>query len=609
MIARPQPARWMRLLAVGDDLPEALVTLATHSPVEPEGLPGESQPILTPELSNRLQRFDALAQTYRVWWPQPEKNSPKTITPPAFAVPPLAVLDEALATLDAWQANAQSLIQRYQESRAQEAELGVLVELATALGDGPLRLDYLALEAVDSLGLAKGLFVLPVEAPPVKMGPGVLARIVAGVDHRFLLVVAPREAMVGVNEAVAGVNGRPLTLLVDLHGRGRELLPMLQQQLSGCRETIQLIKQELGALGQKHKVAYHIRQVERLQWFFSAIKTVGAGEALSRLGGWVAPGTCEATINRQLSKTGVRALATVSDQGPGTPPMVLVNPWWAQPFEFFPRLLGTPGSTDVDPSRLLAVVAPLLFGFMFGDVGQGLVVAGVGYALRRKLAMAWLLMMGGISAVFFGWMFGSFFCAETIIPPLWLHPTAHPMTVLGVPLVLGVFLILCGLGFKAVGAYWDGHGHHWLYHEGGVIPIYLGLLLAFFDASGWILVLLGMSWFVIGNALESPWVVPGRLAHLLETLMQLGVNTLSFARVGAFALAHAGLSQAVMTLAGLTDGALAGFMILVFGNLLILLLEGLVVSVQTTRLILFEFFVRFMQGDGRAFRPLPPPPE
>ena len=90
--------------------------------------------------------------------------------------------------------------------------------------------------------------------------------------------------------------------------------------------------------------------------------------------------------------------------------------------------------------------------------------------------------------------------------------------------------------------------------------------------------------------------------------MQLAVNTLSFARVGAFALAHAGLSQAVVTLAGLTDHAWAAFLVLLLGNLLVIVLEGLVVSVQTTRLILFEFFIRFLKGEGRPFRPLVPPP-
>jgi V/A-type H+-transporting ATPase subunit I len=86
------------------------------------------------------------------------------------------------------------------------------------------------------------------------------------------------------------------------------------------------------------------------------------------------------------------------------------------------------------------------------------------------------------------------------------------------------------------------------------------------------------------------------------------VNTLSFARVGAFALAHAALSAAVTSMADSVGSLPIALSIMVLGNLLIILLEGLVASVQTTRLVLFEFFNRFLRGTGRVFRPLPPPP-
>ena len=90
--------------------------------------------------------------------------------------------------------------------------------------------------------------------------------------------------------------------------------------------------------------------------------------------------------------------------------------------------------------------------------------------------------------------------------------------------------------------------------------------------------------------------------------MQILINTLSFARVGAFALAHAGLASAVVALAQASNNALVGAIVLVLGNGLILIVEGLVVSIQTTRLVLFEFFTRFFRPEGREFRPLAAPP-
>jgi V/A-type H+/Na+-transporting ATPase subunit I len=83
------------------------------------------------------------------------------------------------------------------------------------------------------------------------------------------------------------------------------------------------------------------------------------------------------------------------------------------------------------------------------------------------------------------------------------------------------------------------------------------------------------------------------------------VNTLSFVRVGAFALAHAGLSTAVVGIADASGPAY--WPVLLIGNVAIIALEGLVVGIQTTRLILFEFFIRFLTAQGRPFEPLSPP--
>ncbi|MEP6884825.1 MAG: ATPase, partial [Gammaproteobacteria bacterium] len=97
------------------------------------------------------------------------------------------------------------------------------------------------------------------------------------------------------------------------------------------------------------------------------------------------------------------------------------------------------------------------------------------------------------------------------------------------------------------------------------------------------------------------------LGEALETLLQLFVNTLSFVRVGAFALAHAGLAAAVFALAGGISARPIALLALALGNALLIVIEGLVVGIQTTRLVLFEFFIRFLRGSGRPFLPLHSP--
>jgi V/A-type H+-transporting ATPase subunit I len=98
----------------------------------------------------------------------------------------------------------------------------------------------------------------------------------------------------------------------------------------------------------------------------------------------------------------------------------------------------------------------------------------------------------------------------------------------------------------------------------------------------------------------------GAAGEFVEETLRLLVNTVSFARVGAFALAHAGLSVAVFEMATVS-GRYGYWIVLAVGNVVIIALEGLVVGIQTTRLLLFEFFVRFLTGAGREFKPLLPP--
>jgi V/A-type H+-transporting ATPase subunit I len=122
----------------------------------------------------------------------------------------------------------------------------------------------------------------------------------------------------------------------------------------------------------------------------------------------------------------------------------------------------------------------------------------------------------------------------------------------------------------------------------------------------------GLGWYLIGSAVFAPAKkrlngVAAAAGESLETLLQLAINTISFVRVGAFALAHAGLGSAVAGLAAATGSRPTAWLVLAAGNAMIIAIEGLVVGIQTTRLVLFEFFIRFLQGSGRTFRPLATP--
>jgi len=223
-----------------------------------------------------------------------------------------------------------------------------------------------------------------------------------------------------------------------------------------------------------------------------------------------------------------------------------------------------------------------------------------------------LLIPGGVAAVAFGFAFGSVFGRDDLVEPLWLRPIDHPLTLLRISLVFGTCVIVVGLLLEAAQYFWSGHGRVWWLSRAGFALCYLALVGVTFGQP-WVWALpAGLMWCWIGAAAAAPagqrWRQMGSaLGGSLETLLQLIVNTISFVRVGAFALAHAGLAAAIGGVAGAVPSRPLALAVLAVGNVIVIALEGLVVGIQTTRLILFEFFIRFLKAAGRPFRPLPVP--
>ena len=90
--------------------------------------------------------------------------------------------------------------------------------------------------------------------------------------------------------------------------------------------------------------------------------------------------------------------------------------------------------------------------------------------------------------------------------------------------------------------------------------------------------------------------------ELFETLLSYFSNTISFIRIGAFAVSHAAIMEVVLMLAGAEEGN-PNWIVIVLGNLFVCGLEGLIVGIQVLRLEYYEMFSRFYKGTGRAFQP------
>ncbi len=597
---RPVPARWFEVLVAHDDAARALEALAATGAVELELHEGPRSTAPRTELRALLERYGELAARYRRYWPAPAGGV-------AASGSARAVFGQALAGIEHWRTEAEPAIRALQDLEQEREELAMWRELFTRFRGSEL--EFGLLRRADGL-LARRLYVFPagtVFAVPRE----VLARHFPLKDQACVLVLGPAEAVAALDRQAAALKGRRSGLGVPawLAPRAADNLARVDERRRAVEAEAGGRRSELAALAERHALAARLAEIERLRWFAVEVHVLPGSEYFAWLTGWTSD-LRGRTLAGALEAAGVHSLLRFPAPPPGAEaPLILSNPWWARPFELFARAIGVPARAEVDPSPILAVVVPLLFGYMFGDVGQGLVLVAAGLLLRRRFPFARLLIAGGGAAVVFGFLYGSLFTLERLIPALWLPPLSQPLTVLGMPLILGAALLALGLMLAGVEARWRGEFGRWARTEAGMLCAYLGVLAGILDARGFALAAAGLVWTVAGHAWQAGQLsgLLAGLAAAVEGMFQLGINTLSFARVGAFALAHAGLSSAVATLAQAADAVAVGAVVLVLGNVLIIALEGLVVSIQTTRLVLFEFFIRFLRAEGRAFRPLAAP--
>jgi V/A-type H+-transporting ATPase subunit I len=599
---RPRPARWFEILAARDDATLALEALAATGAVELEARPGVALPASLADLRPGLAEFAELASRYRPYWPASRD------VPTAFPESPSSTLQRSVAHLRAWAADAEPSIRQLQRTHAERDELALWRRALADFAGSPI--DFAHLAGAGPVLHAR-LLVYPADTVP-ELPRGTLVRNVAldaSAGHLAVLVVGDARDVEALARQAALVKGRvheaPAWFAAGL-GDTRQ---RLDARLAALDADERRAAAAIDALHAKHELPRALADADRLQWLIRNVRALEAGEHFCWITGWTSDMDGR-RIASALERSGARALLRFAPPAPDTKaPLLLANAAWARPFEIFARAMGMPSSNEADPSALLALAVPLMFGYMFGDVGQGLAIAAAGFALRKRFAIARLFVAGGLAAAGFGVLFGSVFSVHAFTP-LWVAPLDAPLTVLAVPLAGGAALLTVGLALNALEAWWRGEFAVWLATDLGYVVAYLGILAGFLDPWGFVAAAAGALAFCVGRAATARSAVAGAtaIAALVERLVQILINTLSFARVGAFALAHAGLSSAIVALADAAGNVVAQTLVLVAGNVVVLALETLVVSIQTTRLVLFEFFTRFLSAGGRIFRPLPAPP-
>ena len=313
----------------------------------------------------------------------------------------------------------------------------------------------------------------------------------------------------------------------------------------------------------------------------------------------------------------------MSRHNPETP-VLLHNPGWARPFEFFVRFLDIPRAGSIDPTILTALFLPLFFGVMVGDLGYGIILFVAAIAARRRFAerspflasFAWVMLLGSAWAIVFGVLFGEVFgdLGKRLFGDwaVWMYrPGADSLE----PLLL--FAIAIGAAHVVLGVVL-GLREAVRFREHRVMLDKLGTLLVLgglFAIAGLVADRLpagvmtpAVAAIIVGIVLVTS--LHGALGLVMGPLELIGTlgNVLSYLRLAAVGLASAYLAIVANEL-GSAGPIWMGILIATFFHTLNLALAAFSPMIQALRLHYVEFFSKFVIGGGRPFRPFGQRPE
>ncbi len=341
--------------------------------------------------------------------------------------------------------------------------------------------------------------------------------------------------------------------------------------------------------------------------------------------GWIPYHNLEA-LTTKLKNHQVEYVVKSHDEVASTPPTKLKNNKIIKPFESIVKMYGTPNYTEMDPTLFVAITAFLMFGFMFGDVGQGFIIALIGFILiKKKKSLGPIFTAAGISAILFGFLYGSIFGKEDIIKGIVPSPMDNIQNMLVFGIGSGAILILIAMIFNIKNgiknkdisrALFDKNGLAGLIFYSVILILVVGLLqngkMILSLTITLVLIIIPLLLILFKEKIENllskkkakeKVSIVEKIFELIEMLLSMASNTISFVRLAAFAINHVGLCMAVYILSNMF-GSTGSLIVAIIGNGIVIVLEGLIVAIQVLRLEYYELFSRFYSGDGKEYIPI-----
>ena len=457
---------------------------------------------------------------------------------------------------------------------------------------------------------------------------------------------APLDNIVDIDRKFAGLYFERLWLH-QIDGTPETEQETIKKLIADAETELDLINKKIENFwkSQKEQCLRFYTKLEELNTYFGIKKYVSKYNDSFILVGWL-PAEYEDNFAHLLSHVdGIEySIEKAENEEKHSPPVKLKNNRFSRPFESFVEMYGLPSYNEIDPTTIVSVLYTLLFGIMFGDLGQGIVLSIVGWFMWKfkKMMLGRILIRCGFSASIFGLIYGAVFGLEHALDPMYkalfglkekpidVMKPQSVMIIIVLAVALGASVILLSMGLNIYSALRRRDYEEGVFGPNGVAGMtFYGALLAGVGSMamgfnlmtlpyvlGLLVLPLVLIFFkeILGKLLEGDddwkpekWgeFIVQNFFEMFEIMLSYVTNTMSFLRVGAYVLVHAGMMMGFLAIAEVMPGGIVGYTIMaVIGNAFVTIVEALLVGIQVLRLNFYELFSRFFQGQGRPYSPV-----
>ncbi|MDR1977183.1 MAG: ATPase [Synergistaceae bacterium] len=618
----------------------ALLKMENFEPMSPEVMM-DAHPLGSRFQTFRGNRYDALLEKLDGFWASAGVAAPQCRV--VDRVPPVSLselearVDEMMKTMSGWAARGEELRDEYETWRA-------MLEFGDVVRETGRSLATLALAPYGSLSIGtltrenwRRLSEASLAAPILAM-PLIDETKDASTDKTTVIVFYGNDYREEIQKIFSSVHMHLIPVGPEDYGQydNRDAVLYRMEAIEAEMENYRDMPGRY-ATGNRFELEKLYEMVYTKQRIYSICQMRGELSEMAVLAGWTPRDNYDAV--RAVAEETAPHTLVLAESGDELErkghelPTLLRNLPLVRRFQEIVRLYSLPSYSELDPTFVVATSFCLFFGFMFGDVGHGVaLILGTCFLEKKKMmgrAIASVMKIAGISAVLFGFLYGSVFGSEELIRPIWLSPMKDVNRILPVSIGVGVAFLTIGICFKIQNSVRKREWGEVFFSPEGVVGLAfywlaVGQAAASFAApetalgTGLFALIMGALFLIMifGNGiakllLHGETVDEGGVVHVFSVfhaMLNFISNTASFVRLAAFALNHVGLSGAVFMLGQMVEnvpgGKLYHAFVLLLGHLVIIGLEGMIVFIQTLRLEYYEFFGKFYRGGGRAFAPV-----